>query len=184
MGALRFRMLLVCLSSGAVGSLAGAHRMVVEPALGMGLSVQQPVEIMAADNPAPETRRHLVASLRRTACFGTCPVFSVEIWSDGQVLWMGERYVTRVGAHSARASAVWIAGLLKAGDRAGYFEFAGQYPRNGQLVPDLPLTITMLRRGDREHRVTNNADAPLALLAFERYFLEKLETLRWKPVEQ
>ena len=184
MGALRFRMLVVCLSIGAVDHLACAYRMVIQPALGMGLSVQPPMDMAAADDPLPAAKRSLVASLRRTACFGNCPVFSVEIWSDGQVRWQGERHMARVGAYSARVSAAWIAGLLQAGDRAGYFELASQYPRNGQLVPDVPLTITMLRRGNREHQVTNNADAPLSLLRFERYFLEKLETLRWKPVTQ
>ena len=184
MGVLRFRMLVVCLSIGVVGSLACAHRMVIKPALGMGLSLHPPLDRTAADDPLPTAKPRLVASLRRTACFGACPVFSVEIWSDGQVRWQGERHVERVGAYSARVSAAWIAELLKAGDRAGYFGLASQYPRNGQLVPDVPLTITMLRRGNREHQVTNNADAPLALLRFERYWLEKLETLRWKPVEQ
>ncbi len=177
-----FHLLVFCLSILAAGSLA-CTRLVVVPALGMGLSVQPPVDMVATD-ALPAAKRSVVASLRRTACFGACPVFSVEIWSDGQARWQGERHVARLGAHSARVSSAWIAGLLKAGDRAGYFELASQYPRNGQLVPDLPLTITMLRRGNREHRVTNNADAPLALLRFERYFLEKLETLRWKPVEQ
>ncbi|MEO6038174.1 MAG: DUF6438 domain-containing protein, partial [Saprospiraceae bacterium] len=74
------------------------HRVIAEP-------MPAAPELMApplpdAVEPAgmlPVAKRSVVASLRRTACFGSCPVFSVEIWSDGQVIWQGERHVARIG---------------------------------------------------------------------------------------
>lgn len=133
--------------------------------------------------PAPN-KRVKVASLRRTPCFGSCPVFAVEVWSDGQVTWQGEKNVARLGAYTAHVPAAWIAELMQEAEQSGFFQLANHYPTNGRPVPDLPETILTLRRGNAEHHVTDNADAPLGLLRFERYWQEKLEMLTWKRVAQ
>ncbi len=133
--------------------------------------------------PAPN-KRVKVASLRRTPCFGSCPVFAVEVWSDGQVIWQGEKNVARLGTYTAHVRADWIAELMQEAEQSGFFQLAIHYPTNGRPVPDLPKTMLTLRRGNAEHHVTDSADAPLALLRFERYWQDKLELLTWKRVAQ
>ena len=135
-------------------------------------------------NDLPAKARVKVASLRRTACFGNCPVFLVEIWSDGQITWQGDQHVSRLGAYTTSAPTGWVAELMQAGEQSGFFDLANHYPINGRPVPDLPQTIITLRRGEQEHQVIDNADAPLSLLHFESYWQEKLEMLSWKRVMQ
>ncbi len=36
-------------------------------------------------------------TLKREACFGTCPVYSVHVNGNGAVDWSGERWVQQVG---------------------------------------------------------------------------------------
>ncbi|MEO6758436.1 MAG: DUF6438 domain-containing protein, partial [Saprospiraceae bacterium] len=129
------------------------------PLLPMTGLLPEPVAAEPVADTRPVPKRSLVASLRRTACFGSCPVFLVEIWSDGQVVWLGEQHVARIGRYSAQVSPGWITALLQAGETAGFFDLNNQYPPKS-LVPDLPLTITMLRQGHHQHQVVDNADAP------------------------
>lgn len=132
----------------------------------------------------PVNKRVKLASFRRTPCFGSCPAYSVEVWSDGQVTWNGEQHVTRLGAYTAQAPAGWIKDLLRKGELTGFFKLGSYYPTNGRPVPDVPQTIIMLRQGMQEHQVTDSADAPLELQQFERYWQEKLEMLSWKVVRK
>jgi hypothetical protein len=44
-------------------------------------------------------------SLERTQCYGSCPVYSVRIGSDGAISYDGKMYVTEKGKRAASASA-------------------------------------------------------------------------------
>ena len=39
-------------------------------------------------------------TLERTGCFGNCPIYKVDITEDGNVFYMGERFVEEEGIHS------------------------------------------------------------------------------------
>lgn len=41
-----------------------------------------------------------VIELRRSACYGTCPVYRVIVHASGQVEWSGEAHVKRKGEHA------------------------------------------------------------------------------------
>jgi hypothetical protein len=138
------------------------------------------MEATGPEYPAP-----VRAGMTRTGCFGSCPVFSVRIFADGQVRWHGERHVERLGRFVAQASPEWLASLWQAADTAGFFFLEPVYPAKGApRVPDLPLTILFLDDGQRRHEVVDNADAPLRLQRLERYVMEKLEELEWKAVKE
>ncbi len=184
---LRSRFFLLALGALIYGPGSGSctHHLIAGPSsLGLEVAVPRPEESIEPAGMLPTDKRRLIASLKRTACYGSCPVFQVEIWSDGRAVWQGERHVARVGIYSAQVSAEWIAELLQEGLRAGFFHLANHYPANGRAVPDLPETIMMLRKGQRVQRIVDNADAPIALLQFERYWQEKVEALPWIPVER
>jgi hypothetical protein len=40
--------------------------------------------------------------LRRSPCFGKCPVYRVTLYDDGHLEYVGERYVERLGHHTGR----------------------------------------------------------------------------------
>ena len=41
-------------------------------------------------------------SLRRTACYGNCPVYKVVIQNDGSFFYQGESHVKRLGDHRGK----------------------------------------------------------------------------------
>ncbi|MBK8558236.1 MAG: hypothetical protein IPL65_22010 [Lewinellaceae bacterium] len=143
----------------------------------------EPVIPIDSSLSQPEPQPYLIASLARTACFGNCPAFQTWIYSDGTVLWCGEEHVDRMGEYKAIAPHEWLAELQQTIEASGIWKMAEQYPSNGVLLPDVPLTVLYYNTEKKERRIVDNADAPLNLLRLEQYFEAKMETLNWEPFQ-
>lgn len=112
-------------------------------------------------------------SMRRGACFGRCPQYSVTVKGDGSVDFVGERFVGATGAHSHRADMDKLA-LLRQKAQAVFRSTADVVPgaagcRN--YATDMPqVTLTLAdadgTRGLRHY--TGCADAPAALRELEQ----------------
>jgi hypothetical protein len=68
-----------------------------------------PVPAAAASKPEFD-----VVSLDRSACFGTCPVYSVEIRADGNAVFAGAEHVKTPGRHNSKLSQSELALLSSA----------------------------------------------------------------------
>lgn len=130
-----------------------------------------------AEQADPRTR--ILASIKKTACFGHCPVFSATIWSDGRAEYFGEKWAVRDGKFTATLKKTWLKTLLETAESSGYFAFAPYYPIQHTEIADLPTTFVFIESKGRFHQVENHFDAPPALRNFEKYFEEKLEELEW-----
>jgi Domain of unknown function (DUF6438) len=81
-------------------------------------------------------------TLRRGACFGTCPVYQVRLDSDGTVSWEGERFVERLGRYGGQIDAADFSRLASFIRRANFFEWEPEYAGNVTDLPDYNLTVT------------------------------------------
>ena len=54
-----------------------------------------------------------IISLEKTACFGTCPVFHIEIYNNGFATYNGKKFVTIKGLHNLEISKNDISKILK-----------------------------------------------------------------------
>jgi Domain of unknown function (DUF6438) len=52
--------------------------------------------------------------LERTACLGTCPIYSVTIFSDGRLEYKGEMFVKAKGIHQETAAKEWDRAMRRA----------------------------------------------------------------------
>src|SRR3989304_2248176 len=66
----------------------------------------------------------VVASLERTGCNGTCPVYRVSVHADGTVDYLGRAHVKIVGARSGHITADQVTRLLGVFDEARCFSLA------------------------------------------------------------
>lgn len=80
-------------------------------------------------------------TLRRGACFGTCPIYQVRLDSDGTVTWEGERFVERLGRYSGQIDAADFSRLAGFIRRANFFEWEPEYAGNVTDLPDYDLTV-------------------------------------------
>ncbi len=100
-----------------------------------------PVEAPAQEAPVEIT-------LRRTVCYGFCPAYTVTITGEGEVRYIGERFVNVVGPASATIPREDVARLLARFDEIGFDQLRDTY--RGSMT-DLPTTtITLVREGRRK----------------------------------
>lgn len=135
------------------------------------------VEIQAE----PPHQPALMARLRRTGCYGSCPAFEALIYADGTAVWRGERNVLLIGQYTAKVPRQWLTELGREAQRSGFFELPSRYPLGGNKLEGIPTTTTFVRVDGRpSHEVINHVDAPPTLLAFERFFQDHLLMLEWE----
>jgi len=142
------------------------------------ISESKDIAIKGGENVA-----FVVASIKKTPCFGRCPVYEATLYSDNRIVYNGKSYTEKEGLHEASITDEQLKELLRAALAADYFQLAETYPIEGRPIPDLPNTITYLKIGERENEVRNNHDAPQLLRDYEQAFVQLLKTLKWEAVE-
>jgi hypothetical protein len=91
-----------------------------------------------------------IMTLSRSACFGTCPVYRVEIRGNGEVTYQGDGFVLIPGTHHWHIDPAAVAMLLELFQRADYFNLKDQYVAN---VSDLASFETSLTVGGRRKSI-------------------------------
>ncbi len=124
----------------------------------------------------------LVASIRRTPCFGSCPVYEIKLFQDGSVHYTGRKNVAMIGQYRAKADRTFMEQLMRKAQELKYFEFQERYPASG-MISDLPLTITYFRQGARYKLINDYFDSPKDLQLFEKFLDEMFTKLDYQPLE-
>jgi hypothetical protein len=71
--------------------------------------------------------------LRRTACFGSCPVYQVKIKGSGLVTYEGMGWVKETGLHTTRIPIPEVRRLAERFVSEGYFKLCGTYGAPSEL---------------------------------------------------
>lgn len=127
-----------------------------------------------------------VVTLKRTRCFGTCPVYSVALTAGGQVRYEGQRYVAVEGRAERQIAPDSVRQLVETLKAEGYFELRDYYVSGevcNQQVSDLPTAITSARDGEQTKRVEHyhgcRWDGQKRLIALEDTIDAVAGTRRW-----
>lgn len=124
-----------------------------------------------------------VITLERTACFGSCPVYTVEIYADGTVKYNGEKFVQVMGEQTSQIDPQTVAAMVEAFYTAGYFDWNDF---NSMTISDQPSTITSVTRDGVTHRIDRyggDSRAPLALIYLEQWVDLMANTAQWTGVK-
>lgn len=122
--------------------------------------------------------------VKKSACFGQCPVFESMIKSDGKAYYNGKMNVSKIGMYSADVPKAVIDNLKDISGKIKFFEKADHYPESGEDIVDLPLTKIMAKWDGQRKRITINHMAPKELTDFERFLIKTLDGLEWNEVVQ
>lgn len=96
----------------------------------------------------PASEEPTMITLARSTCFGFCPGYRVTISGDGEVVYVGQRFVNVVGERRAQISQAEAQQLLRRFDEIGFDSLRDEYRAP---VTDLPTyTLTLERRGRRK----------------------------------
>ena len=122
------------------------------------------------------------ASIKKTACYGKCPVFELKFDATGVATYSGKKNVKKIGDWTARIGGKQYTQILEAAQKINYFNHPKTYPDNGKIIPDFPFTITSLHFGNQKHVIRNNIDAPQELIDYENYLIELGDSLEWMQI--
>lgn len=121
----------------------------------------------------------LVATLGRGPCNGTCPIYSVYIYDDGDVEYIGSQYVKVTGTATTRIGHRQLATLHELFARASYFTLGGSYEATRAI--DVPLISTSYTHGGQTKEIQHPAsrDIPAVLTALEDGIDTVVHIERW-----
>jgi Domain of unknown function (DUF6438) len=146
-------------------------------------TLPKPVSTVPTKPIEVKVENELMVSLQRTPCFGRCPVFKIELYEDGKVVYEGRAFSTRLGTHKAVASTELMKAILQKANDIKYLTFNGKYPKGESMITDIPTTISYVKLGSESKMIYNNYDAPTELLEFERWLESQFESLKWEAKE-
>ncbi|MCB0546426.1 MAG: hypothetical protein KDD19_02505 [Phaeodactylibacter sp.] len=172
--------------------LSGCGRKAAPTGEGIPADAAEPVEkhttpvttdVLAKEDSLllPKTEPRLFASLKRSPCYGHCPVYEVQFYSNGQALYLGEHNVPLQGIYLGAVADSVIQQILEKARTIDFFNLSDFYPEKGKPIADLPQTITYLNDGRQEKTITNNHLAPVELIEFERLLDQLAQDIQWQP---
>ena len=120
-------------------------------------------------------------SLERTACFGSCPVYSLRIDSSGTISYQGEQYVATQGIQTSTITADQFRDLVEAFAKIRFFELHDTYRvgPGGVFRTDQPTALIGLIQNERTKTITDYDYAPPELRELERRIERTVNVHRW-----
>lgn len=104
--------------------------------------------------PAHIDPARLRIALDRTACFGTCPNYRVEVHGDGEVIYLGRHDVLIEGEHPWHVPPASLAPLIALLRQSDYFKLDGYYQAG---ITDNPSYTTRVDTGTQRKFVYDYA---------------------------
>ncbi len=132
----------------------------------------------AAQTSTPD--RQVAVTLERTPCFGACPVYTVTIYTDGTVVYNGERFVDVESEQTGSIDPSEVDQLVAGFEAAGYFDWNDEYTE--MHISDLPTITTSVTRDGVTKSITRYAgdsSAPIALPYLENWIDVTAYTQQW-----
>ena len=129
-----------------------------------------------------------VVSLERTMCFGTCPVYKVEMAADGAVVFDGRKFVKLTGRAEGKTEPAEVQALLALARQIDFFALDERYDQRQanceKYVTDMPYAIVMIKDGARTKTVRHyhgcrQTDALKKLAELEKRIDQTAGTERW-----
>ena len=107
-----------------------------------------------------EKDKELIISLQRTACFGTCPIYKIEIFSDGSGIYTGTRFVENIGTTKFSLSETQLNLILTQAETIGFTNMKKEY---SEPISDLPTTFIQIK----DKKIRDYTGAPKTLKNLE-----------------
>lgn len=116
-----------------------------------------------------------VYTIRKGACFGTCPVYTLEVKGNGHATLNADNFINKQGFFSKKLSKDEMKKLVRLFDKADLFNHKDSY---NALIQDLPTHVYAIKIGGRNKKVEGNA-TPSEFDELSQYANELVEGTGW-----
>ncbi|MCB0705244.1 MAG: hypothetical protein KDC34_08035 [Saprospiraceae bacterium] len=149
-----------------------------------GIVLESSTEAPAIDTfpvvPRQGPRKWL--SFVRFPCYGKCPAYALELYSDGRAVYSGSRFVKRKGFFEAYFSTGLMTEILDKANEIHFFDLPPKYPENGQQIPELPRTLILFQLPDIVKGVEFTYGQPDEINDFVKYLDQLIEGHSWRSI--
>lgn len=121
-----------------------------------------------------------LAGIRRTYCFGKCPVYSLYLLDDFTLVYNGISNVSKIGNYTAQGTEEDYNNLLNFASQVNYFGLEDEYLAE---ISDLPTVYTTLVKGNERKTIVDLFMAPESLHEFQAYIDKLFEDKNWQKTE-
>ncbi len=115
-------------------------------------------DAVALDNNV--TPDDIVFSLKKGACFGSCPVYTLRIYNNLYTEFIGKKNTNKLGTHAKMISQSEFDDLTKKFEKSDFFSFDEVYESN---ISDLPSSTISYRKGELKKSITGKMERPEAV---------------------
>jgi len=117
-----------------------------------------------------------IITFQKTACFGKCPVYKLEIYESGAIKLFGEKNLDKVGNYSKTLTKSEINDLKKTFLDSKFFEFNDEYTAK---KTDLPTTYISFENEGKYKKIRDYSDAPEDLKKLEKLIENIVSSEGW-----
>lgn len=119
-----------------------------------------------------------VFSIQKTACLGPCPVYTIDVYSNGKVILCADKFVSLgEGRFKAHLSKDKIAELRQQFEEADFLALPDE-PH--VLQPDLPTTIIYYNNGSKNNRIVLYGSKSDKLIHLDAALSSLLDSEKWR----
>jgi len=118
--------------------------------------------------------------MNKGACFGSCPVYTLDIDNQGNAVYVGERFTEKMGKHSMKLKKSDLQDIAKKLAEVNFFALNEEYKSD---VADQPLIAISHTNKGLSKTVKGKDRRPEALLELQSMLEKVAETAGWKSLE-
>jgi hypothetical protein len=127
---------------------------------------KETTQTMTVEQTAPQ----LLASIERTPCYGQCPMYRATFLDNGQLIYVGKRFVEKLGTYEGLLTEDEVMAIRNKIVEYRYFELDSIYPTP---ISDFPSCHTEVQLNGKRKKVIDRRNPPENLRSFEK-FLDSL----------
>lgn len=131
--------------------------------------------------PAKIQKEKPVLSIEKLRCMGDCPVFTLEVYENGFVLYDGKMFVPLIGKYSGKISKKELKELQNKFLENGFFDFENSYKAPGM---DLQTTFIYFSHNGKEKKIRDYSNPPDELRELEDLLSGLVDKIKWKTMKE
>lgn len=122
----------------------------------------------------------LVFSYERTACFGQCPMYKIEVYKSGYTVYEGKNFTEKIGFYAGTTDKNWLNSINKEAIAIGFYTLPDRIETQ---IADFPSKIIYFNLNGKKKIVDDPSAGPEKLRALQQKIEEYYQGLELRPLE-
>ncbi|NOQ25856.1 MAG: hypothetical protein GQ564_10885 [Bacteroidales bacterium] len=126
------------------------------------------------------TNNKLIFELETTSCYGTCPVYHLQIYSDGTALLNGKEHLDKIGNFKSTIEKEKLNELVTSFENASFFELKDAYQSK---FLDLPTKYISYHKNGETKKIMAYDKIPKVVTGLITELKQLVDVLEWEKMD-